>query len=168
MKMAKYSNKLNRLRYLCAFSLILSFLYPGTAASTVYAETNELAVVSDSTEEFYIAPEDVALMEIESDHLLIMPYASKTASFTLAAGKTNTSLSCSLTKGKSITVSLTYSPPSGNVDFGLLQPDNSIRYVTKNGGTPSHTFSITQSGTHKIYVKNRGSSQISVTVRISY
>ena len=71
------------------------------------------------------------------------------------------------TKGEQVTMSIIPNPLSAKTGIGLDQPNGVLRGVSSTG-TYGHTFTINQSGTHKIYARNETGSPIEVSVTIMY
>ncbi len=69
-------------------------------------------------------------------------------------------------KGDRIGVSVTPSPLTSKIGFGLDQPDGYLRGVSGTGAL-SHNFTVTVTGFHRVYAENLGSRSISVLVGVS-
>ena len=70
------------------------------------------------------------------------------------------------TKGDTIVVTITPSPKTARTGIGLDQPDGVLRGVTSSGGY-GHTFTVNQTGIHRVYAENRESTPITVVVAVS-
>ncbi len=70
------------------------------------------------------------------------------------------------TKGDEIAVSASPSPASSKIGMGLDQPDGYLRGISGTGPL-AHTFTVSKTGFHRVYVENLGSSTISVGVVVS-
>ncbi|MBQ8923596.1 MAG: hypothetical protein IJ053_02260 [Lachnospiraceae bacterium] len=84
---------------------------------------------------------------------------------TLKAGGVYFSSSVELTAGGTICVGGVGTPTDKSFSVGILQPDGVIRRVTTTGSV-THTFTVTQSGTHKVYIANR--SDVTMNIGASY
>ena len=69
-------------------------------------------------------------------------------------------------KGDRIGVSVTPSPLTSKIGFGLDQPDGYLRGVSGTGAL-AHNFTVTVTGFHRVYAENLGSRSISVLVGVS-
>lgn len=63
--------------------------------------------------------------------------------------------------GDQLSVSILPTPLDASFRLGITEPDGTRRYILCNGNT-THTFSLTQSGSYRIYVENTSGSTISV------
>jgi beta-lactamase regulating signal transducer with metallopeptidase domain len=70
-------------------------------------------------------------------------------------------------KGGEIYVSVGISPTDKYVKVGIIQPDDTTRYVYSKGNIV-HTFSLTQSGYYKVYITNGNSSAVTAYGYYSY
>ncbi|MBQ9609300.1 MAG: hypothetical protein IJV15_07655 [Lachnospiraceae bacterium] len=86
---------------------------------------------------------------------------------TLKAGKSGLSGGISLTSGGTINIGGAASPTNKTFRIGILQPDGVIRYASGSGNIV-HTFSVTQTGTHKVYIHNASDVTMSISVSYSY
>ena len=86
---------------------------------------------------------------------------------TLSPGESGLSSGIKLSKGDSINITSLADPNNKSYQIGILQPNGVIRCVTGTGPM-AHTFSITQNGTHKVYVYNNSDTTIDVVVGYSY
>lgn len=70
------------------------------------------------------------------------------------------------TKGDKIVVSIAPSPTNARTGVGLDQPDGILRGVTSTGGY-SYTFTVNQTGIHRVYAENLENKTITVGVAVS-
>lgn len=61
--------------------------------------------------------------------------------------------------GDTIRISVDIDPSSVSVDVGIVQPNGSQTYITGSGWI-NHEFSVTQTGSYKVFVRNIGSEAI--------
>ncbi len=70
-------------------------------------------------------------------------------------------------KGNTITISTSATPNDATYKIGIVQPDGSMRYSIGTG-VITHTFAVTQTGFHQVYVTNTSAVNISVTGWATY
>lgn len=92
----------------------------------------------------------------------IMPLASGE----LAANSGYTYGSVTIGAGKTLTVSATYTPTDATMRIGYVNSSGIATYVNISGGSGSHTFTISKSGTYSIYIYN--SSKYDAEYSVSY
>ena len=61
--------------------------------------------------------------------------------------------------GDTIRISVDIDPSSVSVDVGIVQPNGTQTYITGSGWI-NHEFSVTQTGSYKVFVRNTGSEAI--------
>lgn len=71
------------------------------------------------------------------------------------------SIDFKVTKGGKITVLVSVEPSNKTIKIGIKQPNGVNRYV-KGSGSFTYTFSVTQTGYHKVYVVNNNSVKVNV------
>lgn len=138
------------------------------AVSASAAELEEQAMSIVGNENVY-AVSDMATLSSEEigniDDLLpieegIMPLASGE----LSAGKGYTYGSVSISAGQKITISGSYTPTNAKLQVGYVNSSGTVTYVTLTGGSGSHTFSVSKTGTYQIYVGNPSSYDVEFDV----
>ena len=68
---------------------------------------------------------------------------------------------CELAQGDQLTVSVGIAPADAYIKVGIAQPDGTWRYVCSCGEI-DHTFEITQTGGHQIFIWNEGDAEVKV------
>ena len=62
----------------------------------------------------------------------------------------------------------TFLPTSATIEVGILQPNGVIRYITCTGGSADHTFTVTQSGNHYLYLNNTSYNKVDISGYVVY
>ena len=186
--MMKYKNAKARLN---AAAVAVAALFVLTNVTTVYAAESGLSDLydilyqkveptmaevskSEDLEEFYIpAAEDntyerLEYADPEEDKIAPALNENELVSFnwTVSPGTRTASKTFYVKKGQSISMSATISPGGATCWIGIMDPQNSVRYV-EGTDSLSHTFAVDQSGFYRVFVQNRGSSG-SITAAGSY
>ena len=86
----------------------------------------------------------------------------KTFNWTIAKKTRKLTPGFSATAGKGIAVAVS-NPSGASVRVGISKPGGTRTYVTSSGTLISHTFSVSVTGTYKVFVQNMSNSQISVS-----
>lgn len=186
--MMKYKNVKARLN---ATAVAIAALFVLTNVTTVYAAESGLSDLYDilyqkveptmaetskfeDLEEFYIpAAEDDTYERLEyanPEGETVAPALDENESvafdWTVAAGTRTASKLFYVKEGQNISMSATITPGGSTCWIGIMDPQNSVRYVE---GTTSlaHDFAVDQSGFYRVFVQNRGSSG-SITAKGSY
>lgn len=81
--------------------------------------------------------------------------------WTVENGVQKTSSAFSAKSGGEITLTVVISPTNKTVRAGIIKPDGKRQYVT-GSGTLSNTFSLSQSGSYKIFVENTSGTKVTV------
>lgn len=102
------------------------------------------------------------VIEIETNSL---SRTVKGLDVTVSANTIAKTASFSANKDGTITVTVSVTPSNKSVRVGIIEPDGTKRYVTSSG-TISHTFSLTATGSYRVFVENTNS--VSVSVEGSY
>lgn len=69
-----------------------------------------------------------------------------------------------LRAGQQVTISISYTPTSAQMQIGLLNTSSSTIYTTVSGGSGSTTLELLQDGYYYIYVGNPSSSSVDFNV----
>ena len=80
--------------------------------------------------------------------------------------RTDTPLS--MEAGEVVTISCTYSPRTADVDFGLLTPQKTFRYLPGEDGLCRQTIQISQTGNYYFAVRNNSSGQVEILGYVYY
>lgn len=88
-----------------------------------------------------------------------MSRSSKSFNWSVASGVRKTSTGFSAKSGGKILVSAIITPASKTVRVGIVEPSGNRRYVSGKGSV-SNTFSLTKTGTYKVYVENNSGSKV--------
>ncbi|MCI9615581.1 MAG: M56 family metallopeptidase [Dorea sp.] len=81
--------------------------------------------------------------------------------WTIENGMQKTGGEFSAKAGEKITLTVDVSPTNRTVRAGIVKPDGKRQYVT-GSGTIYNTFSLSQSGTYKIFVENTSGARVTV------
>ena len=74
----------------------------------------------------------------------------------------------SLETDELVTINCTYSPRSADVDFGLLTPQKTFRYISGEDGLCRQTIQIGQTGNYYFAVRNNSSGPVEVLGYVYY
>lgn len=74
----------------------------------------------------------------------------------------------SMEAGEVVTISCTYSPRTADVDFGLLTPQKTFRYISGEDGLCRQTIQISQTGNYYFAVRNNSSGPVEVLGYVYY
>ena len=69
--------------------------------------------------------------------------------------------------GGTISIAVNILPTNKTVRVGIVQPDGVKRYVEGNGSV-GHSFSVTQTGYHKVYIANDSGTTVTANGSYSY
>ena len=89
------------------------------------------------------------------------------SNWTITNGHSATSGKFYSYSGGSITISVAIVPSNKTVRVGIVQPDGVKRYVEGNGSV-GHSFSVTQTGYHKVYIANDSGTTVTANGVYSY
>lgn len=70
--------------------------------------------------------------------------------------------------GELVTINCTYSPRTADVDFGLLTPQNTFRYLSGEDGSCRKTLRIDETGSYYFAVRNNTSATVEVLGYVYY
>ena len=174
---ADYKNRRERTS-LRSLSLLIAaaFLLAGTA--TAFAAGAEITQIHET---LYYLTEPEAIQEEAAPPTTAVEYTAKTddwAGETLEGevqeSRASTSFEWAIpartrvqtpefyrNAGDQLSVSILPTPLDASFRLGITEPDGTRRYILCNGNT-THTFSLTQSGSYRIYVENTSGSTITV------
>lgn len=79
----------------------------------------------------------------------------------LPAGYQYQSKPISKQSGETIYINIDVLPADKSVEVGIIQPDNSMRYV-KSYGSIVHTFTLTQTGNYTLFIANRSGVELEI------
>ena len=74
----------------------------------------------------------------------------------------------SMEAGELVTISCTYSPRMADVDFGLITPQKTFRYISGEDGLCRQTIQISQTGNYYFAVRNNSSGPVEVLGYVYY
>ena len=74
----------------------------------------------------------------------------------------------SMEAGEVVTISCTYSPRTADVDFGLLTPQKTFRYISGEDGLCRQTIQISQTGNYYFAVRNNSSGPVEILGYVYY
>ena len=74
----------------------------------------------------------------------------------------------SMEAGEVVTISCTYSPRMADVDFGLITPQKTFRYISGEDGLCRQTIQISQTGNYYFAVRNNSSGPVEVLGYVYY
>lgn len=74
----------------------------------------------------------------------------------------------SLETDELVTINCTYSPRSADVDFGLITPQKTFRYLSGEDGLCRQTIQISQTGNYYFAVRNNSSGPVEVLGYVYY
>lgn len=80
--------------------------------------------------------------------------------------RTDTPLS--MEAGELVTINCTYSPRTADVDFGLITPQKTFRYLPGEDGLCRQTIQISQTGNYYFAVRNNSSGQVEILGYVYY
>lgn len=186
--MMKYKNVKARLN---ATAVAIAALFVLTNVTTVYAAESGLSDLydilyqkveptmaevnkSEDLEEFYIpAAEDDTYERLEyanPEGETVAPALDENEivsfNWTVSAGTRTASKTFYVKEGQNISMAAAVSPGGSTYWMGIMDPQNSVRYV-EGTGSMGHEFAVSQSGFYRVFVQNRGSSG-SITASGSY
>ena len=72
--------------------------------------------------------------------------------------------SVTISAGQKLTISGTYTPTDATMQVGYVNSSGTVTYVTFTGGSGSHTFTVSKSGTYQIYLYNPSSYDLEFNV----
>ena len=72
--------------------------------------------------------------------------------------------SVTISAGQKLTISGTYPPTDATMQVGYVNSSGTVTYVTFTGGSGSHTFTVSKSGTYQIYLYNPSSYDLEFNV----
>ena len=78
----------------------------------------------------------------------------------------NTALS--LEADELVTINCTYSPRTADVDFGLITPQNTFRYLSGEDGSFKKTIQVNETGKYYFAVRNNTSRTIEILGYVYY
>lgn len=70
--------------------------------------------------------------------------------------------------GELVTINCTYSPRTADVDFGLITPQNTFRYLSGEDGSCRQTLRINETGNYYFAVRNNTSRTVEVLGYVYY
>ena len=73
-----------------------------------------------------------------------------------------------LEAGEKVTINATFSPPSADVSFGLVGPDNIFRYLNGENGNCEAVITVSERGYYTFAVRNNSSVTVAVSGFITY
>lgn len=74
----------------------------------------------------------------------------------------------SMEAGELVTISCTYSPRMADVDFGLITPQKTFRYISGEDGLCRQTIQISQTGNYYFAVRNNSSGPVEILGYVYY
>ena len=158
--------------FMSVFALLLSNIAVYAADNDVDVE--ETLIETETGESDDCEEEIITLKELleEGGQIIELEdcYAINTLGYvghTLKAGDAYFSSGFKPTVGGSIVVGGVGTPTDKSFSVGIIQPDGVIRRVTTTGSV-THYFTVTQSGTHKVYIANRSDVTMNISVSYSY
>lgn len=86
--------------------------------------------------------------------------STKNFDWSIASGVRKTSSGFSAKSGCNILLSVAISPTNKTVRIGIIEPGGNRRYVSGKGSL-SKSFSLTKTGTYKVYVENNSGIEVS-------
>lgn len=122
-----------------------------TATQTIALDAGTIRVGTPGTTDEEQVPVDNTVTDMG-----IMPLASGE----LAAHQGFSYGSVTIGAGKTLTVSVTYTPTNATMRIGYVDSNNTATYVNIYGGSGSHTFTISKAGTYSIYIYNPSSYDV--------
>lgn len=125
-------------------------------------DTTDVAVeegLDPELEEYEESGETEGIIE-ETGEINEVMRSTKTFNWSVASGVRKTSLGFSAKSGGSILLSAAISPTNKTVRIGIVEPNGNRRYVSGNGYL-SKSFSLTKTGTYKVYVENNSGTKVS-------
>lgn len=131
--------------------------YDATDVATEEESLEELIEYEESGETEGIVEETGEINEVAR--------STKTFNWSVASGVRKTSSGFSASSGGKISVSADISPTNKTVRVGIVEPDGTRRYVSGKSFV-SNSFSLTKTGTYKVYVEN--TSGTTITAEGSY
>ena len=176
-KMMNQENKKKTNRMLTgvlALAFAVSGVTTGFLASMGMAKACEKAVeltvvaeeeTPDSSEkkeyiEYTMVPDDTMEWNYVEMDSIVMSRSIFSFSCTLKNSISSTD-SFTVSVGQKITVTATVDPGNVEIKVGIQQPNGVWRFV-KGSELISHTFAVTQNGSHKVYVQNDSSTEVEV------
>ncbi len=154
------------IKVLMCFAILSSMLISAVAYS------NETTIQSSA--EDYIRLDDMMCDEIITEQeLLGLGFIESRATSRIectvspgAIGKANRPFQ--LEADEMVTINCTYSPRTADVDFGLITPQNSFRYLSGEDGSFKKTIQVNESGQYYFAVRNNTSRTIEVLGYVYY
>lgn len=144
-----------------------SLLYDKTVVRTEEPVQNDQTAlpVSDAVmaEEYADNTTDTADMPVLDESSVMMRKASTGTPINLFLPNGYQYQSNTISKqfGGTILVSIDVLPGDKSVEVGIIQPDNSVRYV-KSYGSIKHTFTLTQTGDYKVFIANKSGVELEI------
>lgn len=74
----------------------------------------------------------------------------------------------SMEAGELVAISCTYSPRMADVDFGLITPQKTFRYLPGEDGLCRQTIQISQTGNYYFAVRNNSSGPVEILGYVYY
>ena len=68
----------------------------------------------------------------------------------------------STSSGKTISISV-QNPSGASIRVGIILPNGNKKYVSSTSYSVSHDFSVSKTGSYRVYVQNMSNSKISVS-----
>lgn len=159
------------LSLLVGICMVVFMSYHVEAAYNQYVEDGMEEVADkdeNELEEYEMSAEEVAKLNIVQERPLpYMPLGTRNINWTVNNGVTYASGMFYPTNGSTVSAAVSVSPSGKTISLGLLQPNGVMKYVSGSGNF-SHTFSVTQSGAHKICVVNNSGVTVTVTGFYAY
>jgi len=138
----------------------VAYAYDGVIeTSVVWDDAEPETEVVDGMVEYAMAPDDTLALEYVEDNGM-SPFAAQGFSCTLKDQIFST-YSFRLEEGDQLTVSVGVTPSDVMVKVGIQQPNAVWRYVYADGNI-IHTFNITQTGAHKVFIWNETDTEVEV------
>lgn len=76
--------------------------------------------------------------------------------------------SLSMEADELVTINCTYSPRTADIDFGLITPQNTFRYLSGEDGSCRQTLRINETGNYYFAVRNNTSRTVEVLGYVYY
>lgn len=180
MRMSKYNPKKELKK---AGLVLVAVCFAAVSAVTAMAAGNGLEsvynAVYDKTEriiledtqpqivsgEYEWLPDGSFLVIDSGEELNLNARGLTTYNWSIPANALKRTDSVYLSKGTSVTISIVSEPSSAQTGIGLDQPNGYFRGISGTG-TYAHTFTVNQTGYHKIYARNETGSAIDAVVTV--
>ena len=146
-------------RIIISLSLVLSL-----CATPIYASdiSSEVLTENESYLEYEIAIGDVDIEIYEGDIEQISRGTLNYFNWSVGINAMVQTPSFTANSGQTISISSSFAPTNQNVNIGIIEPDGTMRYLLRSGSA-AHTFSLDQTGSYRVFVRNRGTATVTAS-----